>query len=103
MSAKGTVYTGIVYLPKHPQADMHGLLRCVVRTSGVQNLALALRVYDIPFHPMMISQGLWAESKSVMEQQASEKHYGEVLVCELWQQYLKAENYQSVPKELKKA
>jgi hypothetical protein len=99
---KGTVYTGIVYLPKHPQADMHGLLRCVVRTSGVQNLASALRVYDIPFHPMMFSQGIWAESVSITEQYASSNHYGEVLVCELWQQYLKAENYQPVPKGLKK-
>ncbi len=31
---KGTVYTGIVYLPKHPDADMHGLLRCAVRTKA---------------------------------------------------------------------
>ena len=37
---KGTVYTGIIYLPKHPQADMHGLLRCAVRTErGMSHLA----------------------------------------------------------------
>ena len=98
---KGTVYTGPAFFPKHPLADMHGLVRCVVRTSGVLNLHRALQVYDIPFHVMMLSLGLWCESKSVIEQGVTAEHYGEVMVCELWKQYLKPENYQPVPKGLK--
>lgn len=98
---KGTVYTGVIYFPRHPDADMHGLIRCVVRTSGLMNLAGALRVYDIPFHAMMFGQGIWCESKSIAEIEASEMHYGEVMVCPTWCQYLKAENYKTIPRGLK--
>lgn len=98
---KGTVYSGVVYLPKYRDADMHGLLRAVVRTSSVLRLAESLRVYDIPFHPLMLSQGIWCESKSMVENAASERFYGQVIVCPLWCQYLKAENYVPIPKEFK--
>lgn len=100
--SKGTVYTGIAYLPKYPDADMHGLVRCVVRTSSVLRLAEALRVYDIPFHPLMLSQGIWCESKSAVEELASVSQYGQAIVCPLWCQYLKVENYKVIPKGFKK-
>lgn len=94
---KGTVYGGIAYLPKHPKADLHGLLRCVVRTQGMTNLTSALRVYDIPFSPVLFNQGIWAESKSVVEQQATEKNYGRVMVCSLQSEYLDVAQYELLP------
>lgn len=97
----GTVYTGVAYFPKHPQADLHGLVRCVVRTSSVMKLAEALRIYDIPFSPMLLNQGIWNVSASIVEQRASESHYGEVLVSPLWCQYLEPDFYEPVPKSLK--
>ena len=99
---KGTVYTGVCYFPRHPQSDMHGLVRCVVRTSGMVNLGASLQVYDIPFHPMMFQQGIWCESKSAVEKSITEQHYGEVMVSALWCQYLQSDSYHTVPKGLKK-
>jgi hypothetical protein len=98
---KGTVYTGVCYFPRHPQADMHGLVRCIVRTSSLQKLQEALAVYDIPFHVLMFNEGIWCESKSVVEKAVSETHYGEVMVCALSYQYLGGGHYETVPKGLK--
>lgn len=98
---KGTVYTGIVYLPKHANADIHGLLRCIVRTKGMSELASILRVYDIPFSPALFNWGIWCESKSVVEQAATEGQYGRTLVCPTWCQYLDIANYQPIPEKLK--
>ena len=61
---KGTVYTGIVYLPKHANADIHGLLRCIVRTKGMSELASILRVYDIPFSRLSSIGGSGANRKA---------------------------------------
>jgi len=99
---KGTVYTGIVYLPKLPQADMHGLLRCVVRTQGLTELTSILRIYDIPFSPALFNWGLWCESKSIIEQQVTETRYGRVLVCSVSFQYLALEAYREIPDSLKR-
>jgi len=98
---KGTVYTGVAYFPRHPYADMHGLVRCVVRTASLQHLQEALAVYDIPFHVLMLKEGIWCESKSVVEKSVTEAHYGEVMVCALCYQYLTGAHYETVPKGLK--
>lgn len=98
---KGTVFTGIIYFPQHPQADMHGQLRCIVRTSGITNLTSILRLYDIPFSPVLFNWSIWTESKSMAEQTASEQHYGRALVCPTWQQYLAPEHYQPIPDKFK--
>ena len=102
MDLKGTVFTGLVYLPSHPKADIHGQLRCIVRTAGMTNLTTILRRFDIPFSPVLFNYNLWCESKSVMEIQATERHYGEALVCPTWQQYLGAENYVPIPASFRK-
>jgi len=98
---KGTVYTGIIYFPQHPQADMHGQLRCVVRTSGITNLTSILRVYDIPFSPTLFNWSIWTESKSLAEQLATQQNYGVALVCATWRQYLAPEHYQPIPDKFK--
>jgi len=99
---KGTVYSGLIYLPSHPQADVHGQIRCVVRTQGITNLTTALRRFDIPFSPVLFNYSLWSESKSAIEQQATERHYGVPMVCPTWCQYLKVENYSVIPSSFMK-
>lgn len=99
---KGKVYSGIIYLPNHPHADMHGQLRCIVRTEGgMMHLASILRAYDIPFSPMLFNLGTWCESKSTIEQSVSEKFYGVAIVCPTWCQYLRPDNYRAIPESLK--
>lgn len=98
---KGTVYSGIVYMPHHPEADLHGQLRCVVRAQGITNLTSILRAWDIPFSPVLFNYSLWTESKSAIEREVSEGHFGEALVCPTWAQYLRHERYQPIPLELK--
>lgn len=100
--SKGTVYTGIIYLPGHPKADLHGLLRCVVRTDrGMSHLTSILRTYDIPFSPVLFNWGVWCESKSFAELNATENQYGRALVCPTWCQYLGPEHYLPIPETLK--
>ena len=101
MTDKGTTWAGVVYCPKHPEADMHGLLRGAVRTSSVLRLAEVIRLYDIDFHVMWLRQGLWSESHSIAEIQATMRNYGVLLVCPLWCAYLGPERYQPMPKELR--
>jgi hypothetical protein len=100
---KGTVYSGIVCLSRHPNADVHGQLRCAVRTTGLTSLTSILRLFDISFSPILFNYGIWCESKSQVEITATEKHYGEALVCPTWAQYLKVEDYQPIPEKLKRS
>ncbi len=98
---KGTVYRGVIQLKEYPQADMHGNLIAVVRTSGVLSLTSALHLYGIGFHPMFFSLGLWHVSKCAVENLVTERYYGQVLVCPLWCQNLTAENYKPIPAQFK--
>ena len=100
--SKGTTYTGIVYLPKHPHADMHGMLRCIVRTRGMSELTSILRTYDIPFSPVLFNYGVWCESKSIIEQTATEHNYGRAMVCPIWQQAVSVDAYELIPDNLKR-
>jgi hypothetical protein len=100
---KGTVYTGIIFLPKHPNADMHGLLRCAIRTNGgMSELTRILRIYDIPFSPVLFNWGIWCESKSMAEAAATERNYGRAMVCPTWCQYLESSRYELIPEKFKR-
>ena len=100
---KGTLYTGIIFLSKHPNADMHGLLRCAVRTNGgMSELTRILRIYDIPFSPVLFNWGIWCESKSMAEAAATERNYGRAMVCPTWCQYLESSRYELIPDKFKR-
>jgi hypothetical protein len=43
---KGTLYGGIICRPGHPEADMHGLLRCIIRARSKQHVADALHRFE---------------------------------------------------------
>lgn len=97
---KGTTYAGIVHLPRHPEADIHGLMRAVMRTDSLFRLEQACQLWDIPFRMSLFGMHVWGESKSIAEIHAGELHYGVLLVCRLDQAYLSSEAYQPIPKNL---
>ena len=90
---KGTVFGGILWLPSHPDADMHGLLRVVVHTASRLTLQNTLSRYGFVLPPVLFSAGLWSESESIVEQRAAETRYGEVLTCPLSEQYRDISSY----------
>lgn len=91
---RGIVYGGVVKWPTHPAADMHGLVRAVVRARSREQVARAAEAVGIGAPPPSAwLSGIWAESRSVVEGQATEGRWGEMLACRLEKQYLSAENY----------
>jgi hypothetical protein len=100
-TAKGKVYGGIVHFPVHPKADMHGLVRFVMRTRDAQFVRIALESYGIRTSEWLWNCGIFSESKSAVEQLATEHHYGEVMVCSLVEAYLSADKYSRIPKGMK--
>ena len=95
---KGIVYSGIVYMPEHPDSDLHGLIRIAVRTRGgwiEVRKKLTIVGLNSSLPPM-----IWQISKSHAEEQATDRNYGILLACPLALQYLKAENYKPIPKSL---
>ena len=98
---KGTCYSGIVYFPEHPEADMHGLIRVAVRTRGPLDVCDKLIRAGMPGSMAAFwHTRVWTESKSHAEIAATETHYGELLACSLATQYLKSENYKPIPRAL---
>ena len=98
---KGTVYGGVVYFPVHPKADMHGLVRIIVRTKSVAAVMLALASFNITVIPQFFNYRVWAESKSAIEENVTFNHYGEVFVCAVNEAYLSAERYSRIPKGMR--
>lgn len=91
---KGSVYGGVLYLPQHPYADIHGLVRAVMRTKSWAYVSLALEQLNVVNPSLMLRNGIWGQSGSAVEKMVTETHYGEMLVCPLVEAYLKPEHYQ---------
>jgi hypothetical protein len=97
--SKGSVYGGVLYLPSHPYADIHGLLRAVMRTKSWAFVNMALEQLGVVNPSLMARNGIWAVSGSVVERLATETHYGELMVCPLVESYLNAAKYQRLSRE----
>ena len=98
---RGTVYGGMIYFPQHPCADMHGMVRACIRSRNWLTVRHAWKAYGIDFeiNPNLHLK-LWQESKSVVERNATEGRYGEILVCSLVEAYLRVDRYAKIPREL---
>ena len=97
---KGIVYSGIVYAPEHPDADLHGLVRAAIRE---RSWILARRSLEREFGESqrfrwLLNSEAWTNSKSNAESLATEKHYGEILVCPIVRQYLDPKYYKPIKK-----
>lgn len=89
-----SVFGGIIHLPQHHLADMHGLLRGIVRLNSRLKVRSVLSHYRIEIPPSAWLMGLWCESKSLIEASATEGFDGQVFVCSLPMMYLKTEYYE---------
>lgn len=96
---KGTCYSGIVHMPEHPDADMHGLIRVAIRDRSQQTVILKLEKAGVAFKGLWTA-GIWQASKSHAEMIATEWRYGEFLACPIVLQYMSPENYRPIPKSL---
>lgn len=91
---KGLVFGGVLCLPSHPDSDMHGLIRCIVRTKSAAYASAALRMASGIDNPQVLFRlGIWSESASAIERMVTEQHYGEVWVCPLVSAYITASKY----------
>ena len=78
------VYGGILSIPSHRLADMHGLVRACVATSRRLNVRSILGTFDIQLPPSVWIMGLWGDSKSRVEEEVTETSPGKVFVCLGW-------------------
>ncbi len=92
-AAKGTVYGGVLYLPHHPYADIHGLVRAVMRTKSWAYVNMALEQLGVVNPSLLVRNGIWALSGSAVEKIVTEHQYGCLLVCPLVEAYINAEKY----------
>lgn len=93
---KGTVWGGVVKLPTHPYADMHGFLRAVVRHSYFSGAITCVERLGVHVLPQDLGRS-WASSYSAVELALTTKHTGKVFVCALAVQYTLPEYYQRIP------
>ncbi len=99
---KGTVYSGIVFMPDHPSADLHGLVRVVLREINRMRVVEHLEAAGIRTVGIWTTE-LWRVSNSHAEQQAAEAlPMGVLAACPLAKQYLSPEFYQAIPKSVLK-
>jgi len=96
---KGVVFGGIVSMPLHPDANMHGEIRCVIRTRLFSQAINALSRFGVEVLPRDLGR-IWRASESHVEQTATMTHYGEVLACKLELAYLSVDNYHPIPADL---
>lgn len=89
-----TVYGGVLCIPDHPQADMHGLVRACLRVKArIEVQDILVKSYKLTWYPSAWAAGIWAESASAAELIATKAHYGRLLVAPLSRQYLTAGDY----------
>jgi hypothetical protein len=101
---KGIVYSGIVYAPDHPDADLHGLIRaCIRERSWIIARQKLVGAFGGTASSLFNSK-IWQVSKSHVESLATEKHYGEILACAIVRQYLDPKYYKPLkPQKAPKA
>ena len=101
---KGVVYGGVLYLPEHPSADIHGLVRACIRTRSWlwAEEQLSKQTNVLRTH-MLWSSGLWSISQSAVEIMVSQQHYGELLICPLVEAYINPEAYRAYRKQAETA
>jgi len=101
---KGIVYSGIVYAPDHPDADLHGLIRACIRERSWNIARQKLTLTFGATASSLFNSKIWQVSKSHVESLATEKYYGEILACAIVRQYLDPKYYKPLkPQKAPKA
>jgi hypothetical protein len=94
--SKGNVYGGVLHLPAHPAADIHGLVRAIMRTRNQQFVNTALGGLGVQGPAALWREHIWCESGSAIERLVTESNYGVLMVCPLVSMYVKADAYQKL-------
>ena len=81
---------------------MHGLVRCIIRAKGPKRAIEILERWGIKLIERDFGR-TWFLSKSVVEQHATHGHSHEPMVCALPCCYLRAEFYEPLRKQPKRA
>jgi hypothetical protein len=93
---KGLVFGGTVKLPTSPHADMHGMVRAVVRTKLFTGAIVAMARLGVHVLPQDLGR-TWSVSTSAIESEITAPAYGVVFICPLALAYLRAEHYTKTP------
>lgn len=93
---KGTVYSGIVFAPEHPFADLHGLIRVCIRERSWGPVTLKLQEAFGTRQSWGWNCRIWNVSKSNAECLVTEGRYGELFACRIMLQYLDPMHYKPV-------
>jgi hypothetical protein len=94
------VYSGIIHMPAHPMADMHGNIRAVIKAKTLWAVKKLLEE-DYGVDVRISDMGrFWHESKSAVERKLAEISYGIVYGCPLALSYMAIANYQPFPQSL---
>ena len=96
---KGLVFGGILCLPHHPAADIHGLVRAVIRTKNWLWAEEMLAKIGVPQTHALWNTGLWSETKSAVEQLVSQQHYGQILICPVAEAYIGPDHYRPLTRD----
>lgn len=97
-----TVWGGIVRLPHHKLADMHGLVRAVVRTQTKLQVNSIMESFGLNIPPSFWIHGIWSASRSLREDHVTQDHPGKVFVCGLWDLYVNEGKYEELKREPRK-
>jgi hypothetical protein len=96
VNTKGLVFGGTCHMPSSPHADMHGMVRAVVRAKLFTQAIVALERLGVRVLPSDLGR-TWLVSTSAVEIQLTATAYGQVFTCPLALAYLKPESYAHVP------
>ncbi len=96
---KGQVYGATVRFPNHPDANMHGEVRCIIRTRFFYEVITAMGMYGIEVFPRDLGRH-WLVSESIIEHRVTTPNYGEIMVCPVSQAYITTDNYHLVSPDL---
>lgn len=86
------VFGGTIRLPDSPHADMHGMVRAVVRTKLFLEATRILDRFGVRVVPQDLNR-TWTLSTSHIEHELTLHAYGELFVCPLSTQYLQPGHY----------
>jgi hypothetical protein len=81
-------------LPQHKLADMHGLVRAVVRTQTRLQVNSIMSAHGLDIPPSFWIAGIWSASKSLREWHVTDGYNGRVFVCGLWDLYVDEGKYE---------
>jgi len=90
--AKRRVYSGIVYWPNHPDADMHGRVHFCIRAKDTSQVIYRLGLFGVGISARNYGT-YWSESLSSIEDGVTKSDFGILFTCSMATAYLHVAYY----------